>query len=234
MIGGKNSSNTRKLYNICKEYCEATYHIETVGDIPKLDYSQYNSLGIISGASTPEWIIKEVYLTMSDIEKIEVTEATSESTESAKDAASSFMEDVEKSMVQIKSGMVLTGKVVSVNEEEVCVNIGYKADGLVKRKDFSNNPEDNPAELVKEGDEIEVEVVRVKDEDGNVILSRKNIEARKNWKALIEQMDEQKEFKGIGKQAIKGGLIADINGVRAFVPASHLDVNMLMIYLNTS
>ena len=258
VVGGKNSSNTRKLYEISKENCKNTYHIETMHDIPALDYRGYDNLGIISGASTPEWIIKEVYYTMSDIEKVEQTEVTPEekvteesvpSEENTAEAAqsapaeqeapkaeeataataeenanASFMEDVEKSMVQIKSGMVLTGKVVSANEEEVCVNIGYKADGIIKRKDFSNSEDENPADVVKEGDEIEVEVVRVRDEDGNVILSRKNVEARKKWKDLLEKIEEGTTFVGVGKQAIKGGLIAEIEGVRAFIPASHLDV----------
>jgi len=253
VVGGKNSSNTRKLYNICREYCSDVYHIESIADIPQINYGVYTDLGIISGASTPEWIIKEVYYTMSDIEKVVQPEVTEEVAEesvpaeenkaeaaeteaeepkkeeskkeiSTEDANASFMEDVEKSMVQIKSGMVLTGKVVSVNEDEVCVNIGYKTDGIIKRRDFSNDEEENPVDVVKEGDEIEVEVVRVRDEDGNVILSRKSVEARKNWKQLLEKIEEGGTFVGVGKQAIKGGLIADIDGVRAFIPASHLDV----------
>lgn len=240
VVGGKNSSNTRKLFSICSEHCSNVYHIETIEDIPKIDYGEYHELGIISGASTPEWIIKEVYYTMSDIEKVEQAEVTKEekvaeesvpqeenkaAEVSAEESANaSFMEDVEKSMVQIKSGMVLTGKVVSVNEEEVCVNIGYKTDGIIKRKDFSNDEEENPVDVVKEGDDLEVEVVRVRDEDGNVILSRKNVEARKNWKKLLDKIEEGSTFVGVGKQSIKGGLIAEIEGVRAFVPASHLDV----------
>ena len=78
VVGGKNSSNTRKIYSICKDYCENVYHIETTQDIPKIEYGKYKDLGIISGASTPEWIIKEVYYTMSDIEKVEQTEVTAE------------------------------------------------------------------------------------------------------------------------------------------------------------
>ena len=77
---------------------------------------------------------------------------------------------------------------------------------------------------VKEGDEIEVEVIRVRDEDGNVLLSRKNIESRKQWQALLDTFEEQDFFDCIGKQVVKGGLIATINGIRAFIPASHLDV----------
>lgn len=295
VIGGRNSSNTAKLYDISKSLCENTYHIESVKDISSLRYSEFIHLGIISGASSPEWLIKEVYCTMSDIEKIDTTkeneevknfeesieETKEEVVENAQDTAveetvseekeveevvveeaaqetpvaaqevseeeapvkeeaaedledsddikqseadASFMEDVEKSMVTIKSGMVLTGKVVSVNSEEVCVNIGYKSDGIIPRKEFSANTADDPVDFVKEGDDIEVEVLRVKDEDGNVLLSRKNIEARKNWKKLVEDYEAGCEFKGIGKQAVKGGLVANINGVRAFIPASHLDV----------
>ena len=90
-------------------------------------------------------------------------------------------------VIVITSYSIHYTKLYDVNEEEVCVNIGYKADGIIKRKDFSNNEDENPADVVKEGDEIEVEVVRVRDEDGNVILSRKNVEARKNWKTLLDK-----------------------------------------------
>ena len=126
--------------------------------------------------------------------------------------------------VQVKTGMVVTGKVVTVNDDEICVNIGYKADGIITKTEFSSEPDVKMSEEVKEGDEIEVEVIRVRDEDGNVLLSRKNIESRKQWQALLDTYEEQEFFDCIGKQVVKGGLIATINGIRAFIPASHLDV----------
>lgn len=140
-------------------------------------------------------------------------------------ANASFMEDVDNSMVTIRPGMVITGKVVSVNENEVCVNIGYKSDGIITRSEFSLDSDVNPADEVSEGDDIEVEVLKVRNEDGNVLLSTKNLEAKKNWKDLMDKYESNQSFQGVGKQAVKGGLIATINGVRAFVPASHIDIH---------
>jgi 4-hydroxy-3-methylbut-2-enyl diphosphate reductase len=287
VIGGKKSSNTKKLYEVCKKNCTKTFHIEQVSELDDIDFSFAENIGIISGASTPDWIIKEGIKHMSDLnkpteendiikaeenntakEKVdnkveektnidlvetespeEAVEAAEEAKEPVEEAAQSeqespeapeaeaveekdeakstqesFMEDVEKSFVQVKNGMVVTGKVVTVNDEEICVNIGYKADGIITKTEFSSDPDVKMTDEVKEGDEIEVEVIRVRDEDGNVLLSRKNIESRKQWQALLDTFEEQEFFDCIGKQVVKGGLIATINGIRAFIPASHLDV----------
>ncbi len=80
-----------------------------------------------------------------------------------------FAEDFEKMMVTIRPGQVITGKVVSVNENEVCVNIGYKSDGFISRSEFSANEDVNPADVVKEGDDIEVEVLKVNDGEGRAV-----------------------------------------------------------------
>jgi len=141
----------------------------------------------------------------------------------AEDGSTSFMEDIEKTFVTIRNGNIVTGKVVSVNENEVCVNIGYKSDGIIPRREFSNDADVVLANEVKEGDEIEVEVVKVNDGEGNVLLSKKNVDAKRQWKQLLDDFEEGKVFVGVGKQTVKGGLIANINGIRAFIPASHLD-----------
>ena len=384
VIGGKHSSNTKKLYTICNNNCNITYHVETIDEIKSIDFTNIDTVGIISGASTPDWIIKEGITAMSDLneatkkcdeqdknkeevlvkgktkEKVDkkvkekrkakskvsdmkkeetkaleaetteeevlkaeatetktqkeeskeaeavevkpldaktpevasaeiktpeedvpveeeaveiesrkaqaqeaedveseklkvdetkspkeeiidaealVAEASKETVESEttdaedsqpeedeKKLQESFMEDIEKSMVTIKTGMIVKGKVVTVNEEEVCVNIGYKADGIVTKQEFSSDQDVKLTEAVKEGDEFEVEVLRVRDEDGNVLLSRKNVESRKHWQALLDTYEEQEYYECIGKQVVKGGLIATINGIRAFIPASHLDI----------
>ena len=126
-----------------------------------------------------------------------------------------FMAEVESTLVRIRPGQTLTGKVVQITDDEVCVSIGYKADGLIKRADLVD-------ENVKLDDEIEVEVVKVNDGEGNVLLSQRNIVNRKAWDALMEKNDAGEYVDAVGKEAVKGGLIADINGVRAFVPASQL------------
>ena len=127
----------------------------------------------------------------------------------------SFMDDIEATLVRIRPGQTVTGSVVQVTDDEVCVNIGYKSDGLIKREDLSDKD-------VKVGDQIEVEVVKVNDGEGNVILSQRNIVNRKVWEELMAKNDNGEYIDAVGKEAVKGGLIADAGGVRAFVPASHL------------
>ena len=126
-----------------------------------------------------------------------------------------FMAEVESTLVRIRPGQTLTGKVVQITEDEVCVSIGYKADGLIKRTDLVDQD-------VKLDDEIEVEVVKVNDGEGNVLLSQRNIVNRKAWDAMMEKYEAGEYMDAVGKEAVKGGLIADIAGVRAFVPASQL------------
>lgn len=125
------------------------------------------------------------------------------------------MDAIVATMTRIKAGQTVTGKVVQVTPDEVYVNIGYKADGIIKRSDLTQQD-------VKEGDELEAEIVKVNDGEGNVVLSQRNIVNRKAWEALVAKYDAGEYVKGVGKEAVKGGLIADVEGVRAFVPASQL------------
>ena len=128
------------------------------------------------------------------------------------------MEDVEATLVQIRPGQIMTGTVVQITEDEVCVNIGYKSDGLVKKSDLS-------ATDVKIGDEIEVEVVKVNDGEGNVLLSQKNIINRKAWDAICAKEEAGEFVEAVGKEAVKGGLLAEVEGIRTFIPASQLSLS---------
>ena len=147
---------------------------------------------------------------MNDIEKKVPAEETQEQ-------AVMSMEDVDKTLVQLRPGQVVTGTVVQITDDEVCVNVGYKADGLVKKSDLSSTD-------VKVGDEIEVEVVKVNDGEGNVLLSQKNIINRKAWEEIVAKQEAGEFVEGVGKEAVKGGLLADVMGVRAFIPASQLSL----------
>ena len=154
---------------------------------------------------------------MNDIEqKVNLTEELQEQTD-APATDSDFMADVEKTLVQIRPGQIIVGTVVQITEDEVCVNVGYKADGLVKKSDLSSTD-------VKIGDEIEVEVVKVNDGEGNVLLSQRNIVNRKIWEELVAKYEANEFVDGVGKEAVKGGLLADVMGIRTFIPASQLSM----------
>ena len=211
VIGGRESSNSRKLYELCREICPRTYFIETAAEIRTIAVNSGDIIGITAGASTPDCIIKEVVTAMNDIEK-QVTQSEEMTT-----TESDFMADVEKTLVQIRPGQTIVGTVVQITEDEVCVNVGYKADGLVKKADLSSTD-------VKIGDEIEVEVVKVNDGEGNVLLSQRNIVNRKNWDEIVAKYEADEFVTGTGKEAVKGGLLADVLGVRTFIPASQLSM----------
>ena len=155
-------------------------------------------------------------------------EIAAETTEQGENTDPNFAEEFEKTLVRIRNGQILTGSVVQIVDGEVCVNIGYKSDGFIPRSEFSADADVNPADVVNIGDQIEVEVLKVNDGEGNVLLSRKNVESKKMWDNLIQDENIQdKVFEGIGKEVVKGGLIATIDGVRAFIPASQLSTKYI-------
>ena len=169
---------------------------------------------------TVEAVTNEVAET-AEIPAVEEAPATAEADETS-EAESSFAEEFEKTLVRIRNGQIIKGVVVHVNENEVCVNIGYKSDGFVARSEFSADGSVNPADVLNVGDEIEVEVVKVNDGEGNVVLSKKNVDAKKNWRDIIAAYEEGRLINATVKEVVKGGLVADAAGIRAFIPASHL------------
>lgn len=154
-------------------------------------------------------------------------EETTQSAESA-DETSDFAEAFEKTMTRIRNGQIITGTVLQIVDGEVYVNVGYKSDGIIPKNEFSNDADADPNELFPVGDSIEVEVLKVNDGEGNVLLSRKNVESKKLWDEMMaEAENSDKIFDAVGKEVVKGGIIADIDGIRAFVPASQVSTKYI-------
>ena len=207
VIGGYHSSNTNKLVEVSKKYCKNVYHIENIQNLPLQELIKFNTIGITAGASTPDWIIKEVIDTMNDINN-----------------DNEIMEAIENSIVRIQRGDILKGKVIYVTENEVMVNINYKSDGIIVKEELSNDPDINPRGLFSEGDEIEVYVVRLDDGEGNVVLSTKRIETIKNWEKLAEAYENKEEVECKVLKDVKGGLSVSVKGIIGFMPASQISV----------
>ncbi|MBQ8162325.1 MAG: bifunctional 4-hydroxy-3-methylbut-2-enyl diphosphate reductase/30S ribosomal protein S1 [Clostridia bacterium] len=209
VVGGKKSANTRKLYDLCRELCPQTLLVESADELMHdLKMSDTMTIGVTAGASTPDDSLKEVLTHMTDMEI-----KTQENTEDT--ASTDFMAEVDATLVTPRAGQTLMGTVVQITDDEVCVNIHSKSDGLIKRADLAQ-PD------VKLGDEIEVEVVKVNDGEGNVVLSQRNIVNRKAWEALMAKYEAGEYVDGVGKEAVKGGLLAVVDGIRAFIPASQI------------
>ena len=205
VIGGYHSSNTQKLVEISKAYCKNTYHIETVDELLIDEIKKYETIGITAGASTPRWIIEEVYEKMNSINNMD-----------------EMMKAIEDSMVKLHRGEVVKGKVISLNDDEIMVNIGYKSDGIVKRDELSNDPSINPSELLSIGDEIEVYIVSLDDGEGNVVLSKKRVDNIKGWEEVEDIYRNKKNVQVKVTEIVKGGAIALVNGLRGFIPASQI------------
>ena len=137
----------------------------------------------------------------------------------------SFEEEMNKTLVKIRPGQVIRGKVIYVKDNEVSVDIGYKADGLITKEELTASGMENPAELFHEGDDIDVEVVKVNDGNGNVILSRKKVVARLEADKTLATIQNGEIFEVTVAEAVKGGLTADYDGVRVFIPRSQIRPN---------
>lgn len=209
VIGGYHSSNTKKLAEISKEYCKHVFHIERIADLPLQKVSKFNTIGVTAGASTPDWIIKEAIEVMDKLNNNEMLEA------------------IEKSFTKIHKGEIIKGRVIFVTDDEVMVNINYKSDGIINREELSSDSSLSPKELFQEGDEIDVYVLRVDDGEGNVVLSTKRVEEVKNWDEVEEIFENQEIVEVKVLRVVKGGLIALINNINGFIPASHISVDFI-------
>ncbi len=207
VLGGKESSNTIKLAEISKKFCKDVYHVETIDELDFNVLQNLNKIGITAGASTPDWIIKEAVKVMENYNKDEMMEA------------------IDSSFKRIGRGDVLKGTVLYVTNTEVMVNINYKSDGIIEREELSKDPNVNPKDLFKVGDEIDVYVMKLDDGDGNVVLSAKRVDFIKDWEILEESFKNQTTVEVKVDNAVKGGLTVSVNGVSGFMPASQISVN---------
>ncbi|MGM0471179.1 MAG: bifunctional 4-hydroxy-3-methylbut-2-enyl diphosphate reductase/30S ribosomal protein S1 [Bacillota bacterium] len=203
VIGGYNSANTNRLAEVCREAGASTYHVETADDLSQDWFENIEKVGVTAGASTPNWIIKEVVSRMEEI-KSEATEQDNETTE-------------------LKKGAVLTGTVEKVTDQEVFVSIGTKAEGIIPRNELSNQQFDAPEDVVAEGDEVSVEVLNPADDEGNVILSKKRQDEEAAWQRVEELHENDEIIEAEVTKEVKGGLVVDV-GLRGFIPASHVAV----------
>ncbi|EPR13356.1 bifunctional 4-hydroxy-3-methylbut-2-enyl diphosphate reductase/30S ribosomal protein S1 [Ruminiclostridium papyrosolvens] len=208
VIGGNNSSNTNKLYQICKANCDNTFKVQTADDIPPVDIKKIKKIGITAGASTPDWVIKEVIHKMSELNR--------------QDMEMSFADAFESSLVTLTTGQITKGKIIGYNHNEVFIDMGYKSDGIIPMQEFSDDPDFNPEKSLKVGDEIDVFVVRVNDGEGNVLLSKKRVDAVKGWDVIESAFENKQPVKVKVTEKVNGGVIGNASGVRVFIPASQI------------
>lgn len=211
VIGDRNSSNTKRLKEICLESCKDTCLIDSGADLQTASYYGKSSVGITAGASTPEWIIKEVYNNMSDEIKIETME----------ESFDQLLEQYDKSL---NTGEKVTGIVTGITPTEIAVDLGTKHAGYIPYSEVSDDPTVKPEEVFSVGEEIEVYVIRVNDAEGTVMLSKKKLDAQKNWDEVETACEEKTVVEGYVTEQNKGGVVANYKGIRVFIPASQTGI----------
>ncbi len=227
VVGDEKSSNTKRLYELCKKNCNNTYAVQSAADVINIKKEGIEKVGIVAGASTPDWVIKEVIRKMTEEQKIaEVAEVAAEevANEVAEEAT---MEDFEKSMVKLHNGQYVKGTVIRVTDDVVYVNLGYKADGIIPKSEYKLEESQKLQDVVAEGDEVEVEVVQINDGDGNVTLSRKPVLEKAAWEEAIKIKENDDIVTVKITEAVKGGALATYGSFRVFIPASHLAIHFV-------
>ena len=212
VVGDAKSSNTGRLAMICREHCKRVALVDNATELDPKFFCGATHVGITAGASTPAWIIKEVNKTMSEITNVEAVQEVS------------FDELLEQSLKTLNTGDKVTGTVVGIGNTEVQVELGTKHAGYIPYDEVSADPTVKPEDVLKVGDEIEVFVVRVNDQEGTVQLSRKKLEGMKIWDDMAVWAEEKTTVEGTITEENKGGLVATVKGIRVFVPASQSGV----------
>lgn len=210
IVGGKNSSNTRKLYEISKKNCNNSFFIENIKDLPLKQLRKCNKIGVAAGASTPECVIKEVIANMSEM-------ITNE-----KNSMEDFMDEIDASLRLPRTGEIVDGKVHQVTDREVIVNMGCKKDGILPVEEITLEEGQKLTDLFKEGDEIQAKVIKTDDGDGGILLSKKKLEINEHWNEINEALENKTIITVKVVKQVNGGVIAAYKEVTGFIPLSQL------------
>jgi 4-hydroxy-3-methylbut-2-enyl diphosphate reductase len=196
VVGGKNSGNTARLASVCEQAGARVYHIETAAELRPEWFQAVKTAGITAGASTPDWIIEEVYHTMEEMN----------------------MENQES--VKLETGMIVKGKIAAVRKDAAFVDIGYKSEGIITLSELAYPAPEQASDAVSVGDEVDVLVLDADNAEGSVILSKVKADKVVAWDKLQSALESKQPVEAKVTAVVKGGLSIAVFGVRGFVPAS--------------
>ena len=208
VVGDLKSSNTGRLAMICREHCDKVFLVDNASELNLDVFRGVSDVGITAGASTPAWIIKEVNKTMSETTNVEAVQEEN------------FAELLEQSIKTLNTGDKVIGTVTGIGNTEVQVDLGTKHAGYIPYDEVSTDSSVKPEDVLKVGDEIEVFVVRVNDQEGTVQLSKKKLDGLKVWDDMAKYVEDKTTIDAVITEENKGGLVANVKGVRVFIPAS--------------
>ena len=201
VIGSRESSNSRKLFEVCRERCGEVYFVGCAADAARIHLPEKSRVSVTAGASTPEIVIQEVVRTMS------------EQTEN-------FAEMYEQSLKTINSGDIVEGVVSNVTNTEIQLDLGTKTTGIITHDKATHDPQAKLTDLYHVGDVIKAKVIKVSDVEGIAMLDKNRVDSDLNWDKIVAAYESGEILEGKIRDAVKGGVIIELFGVRVFIPAS--------------
>ena len=213
VVGGKNSANTKHLYELVAKSCKRAYHIETASELNEEMFKNCQNIGITAGASTPDRIIKEAIRVMENMESFE-----SMLEQSLEDA-------------HVYPGKVVKATVIQIGKDEVYVDFGYMKEGAISFSQWSAEDPEFLVKTIKVGDEVEAKVIPGTSKDDFIRLSKIKAEQDAAWNDVAELAEGEKrpakvKVLRIIKNKMKNivGLGVAVEGVEGFMPASHVEL----------
>lgn len=200
VIGGKESSNTCKLYDLCFQFCQDTRFIQSFTDLSDFPDTR-KRIGITAGASTPDSIITEVFKTMEN-----------------------FNEMLEGSLKSLHTGETVVGTVFTIGKDEIKLDLGAKFTGVLSRDQVTDDQNADLSEMFKVGDKVEVFVIRVEDGKGIATVSKTRVDRDNSWVALKDAYDNGEILEGKVVSVVKGGVLFATEANTVFVPASQTGI----------
>lgn len=207
VIGGKNSSNTGKLYEIASKYCGHVIWLQNAEAFAYEEIKFFNRVGVIAGASTPDWQTQEVLFKME---------------ESNAEVQATTMQDVVEEMgkeERYKRGQMITAKIVSATDEGVYVSASGKLEILLPKEELDCETYSREEYAAKVGEDIDVIVMEV---TPRVKLSQKMVKKLREEEEMLKEIEEGKEFSVTCTGFNKGGLTAELGTYPVFVPAKEI------------
>ncbi len=217
VIGGRESSNTNKLYETAKRVQPNTHFVESVSELHNIRFTPFSKVGITAGASTPGGIIQEVKNRMSELEN-KITDAGELA------GGEDFAGMLEDSLKTLNTGETVTGVITSVSSGELHVDLGAKVPGIIAADEVTDDAGVKLSDAFKVGDEITAIVLKVSDRDGVATLSKKKVDNKLRWVKVVDAYNEGGVIEGTVTDVIKGGVLLNYEGNRIFVPASQTGV----------
>jgi len=207
VVGGKNSGNTNRLAEVCREAGYTTYHIETSTELQMTWFKQVHTVGVTAGASTPDWIIKEVIERMSEFAEL-------------------FAQS-EQAAEEIKKGCVVEGTVVQVEDERAWVSFGYKTEAILNKSEIAYPAPASAKDVLHDGDVIKAVIMNHIKEDNPIYLSITRLAKDEDWTYVIDAQEKDETIVCKGVDAIPAGLVVTCKSLRGFIPLSQGDVHFV-------